>query len=228
VELRHLRYFVVVGEEEHFGRAADRLHVVQPALTRQVRQLEEELGYALFERLKRGVRLTEAGKSFLEEARRLLSDLERGIERTRLVAQGKVGRLLVGFADTATYSGELASILRDFRAKWPDVRLELFPSSSVTAGEQLRDRDVDVAFVYLLPANLCELKTHKISGDRWVLALPQAHRLVKSKRVRLGDLKGEPFVWLLRRFWKMLKPRAVTSCASFSARTLSTIRWGTF
>jgi DNA-binding transcriptional LysR family regulator len=75
VELRHLRYFVAVGEEEHFGRAAERLHVVQPALTRQVRQLEEELECALFERLKRGVRLTEAGKSFLEEARRLLSDL---------------------------------------------------------------------------------------------------------------------------------------------------------
>ena len=68
MELRHLRYFVVVGEEEHFGRAADRLHVVQPALTRQVQQLEEELGCALFERLKRGVRLTEAGKSFLAEA----------------------------------------------------------------------------------------------------------------------------------------------------------------
>ena len=76
MELRHLRYFAVVGEEEHFGRAADRLHVVQPVLTRQVRQLEEELGCALFERLKRGVRLTEAGKSFFEEAKRLLSDLE--------------------------------------------------------------------------------------------------------------------------------------------------------
>jgi len=225
VELRHLRYFVVVGEEEHFGRAADRLHVVQPALTRQVQQLEEELGCALFERLKRGVRLTEAGKSFLEEARRLLSDLERGIDRTRLVAQGKVGRLLVGFADTATYSGELASILRDFRAKWPDVRLELFPSSSVTAGEQLRDRDVDVAFVYLLPANLRELKTHKISGDRWVLALPQAHRLVKSKRVRLGDLKGEPFVWFPRTVAAPLYDRILSRCHA-AGLTLNIVQEG--
>jgi DNA-binding transcriptional LysR family regulator len=81
--------------------------------------------------------------------------------------------LLVGFSDTATYSGELLSILRDFRASWPDARLELFPSCSVTAGEQLRDRDVDVAFVYLLPTKFRELKTHKISGDRWVLALSQ-------------------------------------------------------
>lgn len=126
MELRHLRYFIAVGEEEHFGRAAERLHIVQPALTRQIKQLEEEMGCALFERLKRGVRLTAAGKSFLEEASRLLSDLERVVERTRLVAQGKVGRLRVGFADSATYSGELPSILREFRASWPeDLRLTM-------------------------------------------------------------------------------------------------------
>src|SRR5262245_66420138 len=100
VELRHLRYFVAVGEEEHFGRAAERLHVVQPALTRQVRQLEEEMGCALFERLKRGVRLTEAGKLFLEETRRLLADLGRSVDQARLVAQGTVGRLRVGFSDS--------------------------------------------------------------------------------------------------------------------------------
>src|SRR5499433_3977333 len=154
VELRHLRYFVAVGEEEHFGRAAERLHVVQPALTRQVRQLEDEIGCALFERLKRGVRLTEAGKSFLEEARRLLTDLGRRVDRTRLIAQSRVGRLRVGLSDTATYSGELPSILRDFRARWPDVRLELFPTSSLVAGEQLRRREVDVAFVYVAPTDL--------------------------------------------------------------------------
>jgi len=212
VELRHLRYFVAVGEEEHFGRAAERLHVVQPALTRQVRQLEDELGCALFERLKRGVRLTEAGKSFLEEARRVLSDLGHGVDRTRLVAQGKVGRLRVGFSDTATYSGELPSILHDFRTRWPDVRLELFPSSSVVAGEQLRRQEVDVAFVYTLPTNLRELETHTISVERWVLALPHAHPLVKSKRVRLRDLKGEPFVWFPRPVAPPLYDRVLAAC----------------
>jgi DNA-binding transcriptional LysR family regulator len=141
------------------------------------------------------------------------------------VAQGKVGRLLVGFADTATYSGELASILRDFRARWPDVRLELFPSSSVTAGKQLRDRDVDVAFVYLLPANLPELRTCKISGDRWVLALPQAHRLVKSNRVRLGDLKGEPFVWFPRTVAAPLYDRILSKCHA-AGLTLNIVQEG--
>jgi DNA-binding transcriptional LysR family regulator len=212
VELRHLRYFVAVGEEEHFGRAAERLHVVQPALTRQVRQLEEELECALFERLKRGVRLTEAGKSFLEEARRLLSDLGYGIDRTRLVAQGQVGRLRIGFSDTATYSGELPSILRDFRARWPDVRLELFPSSSVVAGEQLRRQEVDVAFVYVIPTDLRDLKTHTISVERWVLALPQAHPLVNSKRVKLGDLKREPFVWFPRAVAPPLHDLVLSAC----------------
>jgi DNA-binding transcriptional LysR family regulator len=212
VELRHLRYFVAVGEEEHFGRAAERLHVVQPALTRQIRQLEEEIGCALFERLTRGVRLTEAGKSFLEEARRLPADLGRSVDRTQLVAQGKVGRLRVGFSDTATYSGELPSILRNFRARWPDVRLELFPSSSVIAGEQLRRQEVDVAFVYVAPTDLCELKTHTISVDRWMLALPQAHPLVKSKRLKLVNLKREPFVWFPRPVAPPLHDRVLAAC----------------
>jgi len=201
-----------VGEEEHFGRAAERLHVVQPALTRQVRQLEEQIGCALFERLKRGVRLTEAGKSFLEEARRLLADLGRSVDRTQLVAQGKVGRLRVGFSDTATYSGELPSILRNFRARWPDVRLELFPSSSVIAGEQLRRQEVDVAFVYMAPTDLHELKTHTISVERWMLALPQAHPLVKSKRVKLVELKREPFVWFPRPVAPPLYDRVLAAC----------------
>src|SRR5215467_8677549 len=90
VELRHLRYFVAVGEEEHFGRAAERLHVVQPALTRQIGQLEDERGCGLFERLTRGLRLTQAVTSFLEEARRVLFELGRSVDRTRLIAQGKV------------------------------------------------------------------------------------------------------------------------------------------
>jgi DNA-binding transcriptional LysR family regulator len=178
VELRHLRYFVAVGEEEHFGRAAERLHVVQPALTRQVRQLEEELGCALFERLKWGVRLTEAGQSFLDEARRLLTDLRRGVDRTRLVAQGKVGRLRVGFSESATHGEELPSILRRFSNGWPDVRLELVLTTSITADEKLRNRQLDVAFVYKLPSNLRELGSHTIRVECWL-----SHERTRSSNV---------------------------------------------
>jgi DNA-binding transcriptional LysR family regulator len=213
VELRHLRYFVAVGEEEHFGRAADRLHIVQPALTRQVQQLEDEIGCALFERLKRGVRLTEAGKQFLEESRRLLSDLENGLDRTRRVAQGKLGRLRVGFVETALYTAELPSILNEFRTSWPEVRLELFQSiNSRVVAEQLRDRKIDCGFVYVLPTDLREVKSYRITSDQWVLAFPQAHRLVKSKRVRLRDLERESFVWYPRGALPVLYERVLSAC----------------
>jgi DNA-binding transcriptional LysR family regulator len=152
------------------------------------------------------------GKSFLEEARRLLADVGRSVDRTRLIAQGRVGRLRVGFSDTATYSGELPSVLNNFRARWPDVRLELFPNSSVAAGEQLRRDEVDVAFVYVAPTDLRELKTHTVSVERWVLALPRAHPLVKSKRVKLGDLRGEPFVWFPRLVAPPLYDRVLAAC----------------
>ena len=213
MELRHLRYFVAVGEEEHFGRAADRLHIVQPALTRQVRQLEEEIGCALFERLKRGVRLTEAGKQFLEESRRLLSDLDKGLDRTRLVAQGKLGRLRVGVVETALYSAELPSILSKFRTSWPDVRLELFQSgNSRVVTEQLRERKFDCGFVYVPPTGVRGLKSYGITSDQWVLACPRAHRLAKSKRVRLGDLKHESFVWYPRGALPVLYERVLSAC----------------
>ena len=212
MELRHLRYFVAVGEEEHFGRAAERLHVVQPALTRQVRQLEEEIGCALFERLPRGVRLTDAGRSFLEEARRLLSGLGRGVDRARLVSQGKVGHLRVGFSETAMHGGEVPSILRRFRASWPDVTLELFPGTSISAGEQLRNRVVDVALVYIPPTASRELGSHPISLDRIVLALPRAHPLVRRKRLRLRDLRHEPLVWFPRAANSHVYDRVLSAC----------------
>jgi DNA-binding transcriptional LysR family regulator len=225
VELRHLRYFIAVGEEEHFGRAAERLRVAQPALTRQIQQLEEEMGCALFERLKRGVRLTEAGRSFLEEARRLLSDLESGVERTRLVAQGKVGRLRIGFTDGATYSGELPSILRDFRARWPDVRLDLFSSNSIAMGEQLREQQLDMGFVYVLPTDIPQLKVHRINAERIVLALPQSHPLVKRKQMKLVDLKGEPFVWLPRAAAPLIYDQVLSTCHD-AGLTLNVVQEG--
>jgi DNA-binding transcriptional LysR family regulator len=212
MELRHLRYVVAVGEAEPCGRAAARLHVVPPALTSQVRPLEAALGCALCERLTRGVRLTEAGQAFLEEARRLLADLGHGVERTRLVAPGQVGCLRVGFADAATSSGALPSILRDFRASWQDVRLELLPSSSVAAGEHLRAQEVDVAFVDIPPTHLRAWKTHTISVERCVLALPHAHPLVNKKRVRLGDLTRESCVWFPRAGAPLVDDRVLSTC----------------
>ena len=97
MELRHLRYFLAVGEEQHYGRGAQRLRVTQPALSRQIQDLEEEVGFKLFDRLSRGVRLSTAGKLFLEEARRILHQLEEAARRAKRVASGQLGTLRVGF-----------------------------------------------------------------------------------------------------------------------------------
>src|SRR5579864_3631522 len=108
MELRHLRYFVAVGEEQHYGRAASRLRVAQPALSRQIQDLEEELGFKLFERLPRGVRLNAAGKLFLEDARRVLQDIENAKRRAERIAHGKIGTLRIGIATAVSWHGMVA------------------------------------------------------------------------------------------------------------------------
>lgn len=121
MELRQLRYFVAIAELEHFGRAAEQLNIVQPALSRKVKQLEEEIGTELFERLPRGVRLTQAGEFLLLEARALLVKADNIALQTGMIGKGKSGILRVGFSDGATYGDVFAGILREVRSKLPDV-----------------------------------------------------------------------------------------------------------
>src|SRR5215470_6851825 len=108
MELRHLRYFVAVGDEQHFGRAADRLHVAQPALSRQIQDLEREMGFLLFDRLPRGVRLSAAGTLFLNDARRILQDVEEATRRAKRIALGKAGTLRIGIATAVSWHGMVA------------------------------------------------------------------------------------------------------------------------
>src|ERR1700687_6025383 len=115
MELRHLRFLVRVGEEQHLGRAARRLRVVQPALSRQIQDLEEEVGFKLFERLPRGVKLSPAGKLFLEDARRILQDVNEAAARAARVARGQSGTLRVGFSENASWRGVGPQALRRVR-----------------------------------------------------------------------------------------------------------------
>src|SRR5882672_10764440 len=121
MELRHLRYFVAVGEEQHYGRAAERLHVAQPALSRQIQDLETELGFPLFDRLPRGVRLNAAGKLFLSDARRILQDVNEAKLRAERVAHGKAGTLRIGIANALSWHGLVVSAFREFRRRQPDA-----------------------------------------------------------------------------------------------------------
>jgi len=212
MELRHLRYFTVAGEEEHFGRAADRLHIVQPALTKQIKQLEDELGIYLFERLKRGVRLTLAGRSFLEDARRILGSVEAAIEQTKQVAQGKIGQLRIGFVDSTMLGGEAPLILNEFRDRFPHVRLSLKADTSVNCGTFLKDKTINLGIVHWLPSDLAELRFHRIGEERLLLAVPRTHPFSQRRTLKLKDLRDVPFVWFSRDVSPMYYDRVFDAC----------------
>src|SRR5580765_4416541 len=146
MELRHLRYFVWVGEEQHYGRAARRLRVAQPALSRQIQDLEEELGFKLFERLPRGVKLTAAGRLFLEDARRVLQELNEAAARAARVASGRSGTLRVGFTENSSWRGVVPDSFRRFRQQQPDAELQLKPAASLEQLEAMRSGRLDGGF----------------------------------------------------------------------------------
>jgi DNA-binding transcriptional LysR family regulator len=123
MELRHLRYFVAVGEDEHYGRAAKRLRVAQPALSSQIQDLEREIGFQLFDRLPRGVRLSAGGKVFLEDCRRILQEVDEAAVRAERAARGLIGILRVGFTERASWHGVVPDSLREFRRTHPEAEL---------------------------------------------------------------------------------------------------------
>lgn len=212
MELRHLRYFVVAAQLEHFGRAAARLAIVQPALSRQIGELEAELGVSLFERLARGVRLTAAGRVFLAEAEALLARAGQASERVRDVAAGRAGRLRIGFVDTAVYGPALPRLLQAFRRKHPAVRLELTQQTSLEQGERLQESALDVACVYHLPRRVPGLATHRLGEEPIVVAVPAAHPLARRRRVKLVALRDEDFVWIPRTLSPAYHGRVFAAC----------------
>src|SRR6476469_5016666 len=147
MELRHLRYFVAVAEELNFGRAAQRLHIAQPPLSRQIRDLEREIGTPLFERGARGVELTHAGRAFLPEVRLTLVQAERAQRTAQRAALGETGRLRVGFVEAATHSGILPDVLGFFRMHLPAIGLSLLEMVSAQQAEALHDSRIDLGLV---------------------------------------------------------------------------------
>ena len=198
MELRHLRYFVAIGEEQHYGRAAHRLRVAQPALSRQIQDLEEELGFKLFDRLPRGVRLNSAGKLFLEDARRILQEISEAALRAGRVARGRSGTLRVGFTENSCWRGAVPESFRRFREMQPDAELQLQPSASVEQIEAIRSGRLDAGFVNFMPKSDPELDQLLVAIHRVELAAPKGHPLTRLKKVRLRDLTDAPFVWFPR------------------------------
>jgi len=213
MELRHLRYFVAVGEEQHFGRAAERLHVAQPALSRQMQDLERELGFLLFDRLPRGVRLNAAGKLFLSDARRILQDVNEAKLRAERIAHGKAGTLRIAIATAVSWHGLVQDSFREFRHRQPDVELELHHLLSVDQVEPIVSGRLDAGFAASVTPWHKDLAHWEFAQDRMVLAVPKDHPLTKRKTIRLRDLRTMPFVWFPRWVNPVFYDRMRQACA---------------
>ena len=193
MELRHLRYFAAVAETRHFGRAAERLHLAQPALSQSVRQLEAELGTPLFVRTTRQVSLTPAGEFLYDEARRVLAAVEDGVRGVRRIADGTLGLVRIAFTGTAAFN-QLPRIARLVKRELPDVALEIHADLlTPTQAERLVAGRLDLG-VLRPPVDVDGLTLRPLSVEHLVLALPADHRLVAEPVIGLGDLRSEGFI----------------------------------
>jgi LysR family transcriptional regulator, benzoate and cis,cis-muconate-responsive activator of ben and cat genes len=196
MELRHLRYFVAVAEELHFGRAAKRLEMAQPPLSIQIQRLEKELGVKLLERTQRHVELTAAGKVFLERARRVLEQAELAIHAAQRAGRGETGSLAVGFVGSATY-GVLPEVLRLFRRRFPDVDLMLYEMGSTAQQRAVVEGRLHLGLIRTPRDNagLDEaLAQQVVQREPLVVALPKGHALTELETLPLIQLAAEPFI----------------------------------
>ncbi|MFI5613715.1 LysR substrate-binding domain-containing protein [Amycolatopsis sp. NPDC051903] len=193
MELRHLRYFATVAETCHFGRAAEVLHVAQPALSHAVRQLEQELGVELLARTTRQVRVTPAGEFFLAEAWRVLDAVDAGVHGVRRIADGRRGLVRIGFTGTSAFS-HLPHLARAVKQELPEVELEIHADLLTPAQcAGLRAGTLDLAVLRPpVPGDGVEFRV--IEAEPLVVAVPVDHRLASVGSVSVGDLRGEPFV----------------------------------
>jgi DNA-binding transcriptional LysR family regulator len=193
MELRQIRSFLSVAEILHFGRSAELLHLSQPALSLQIRALEEEVGARLFERNRRKTALTAAGLAFRDDTAAALSQLEQAIRRARLAASGKLGLLRIGFISTAGRE-IVPHIVRQFREVNPEVELSL---RNIVTAEQVRMLEtgaLDIGFLRVPIGGYSALDVVIVHREPFVLVVPRSHKLAKRKRVRLRELAGQDFV----------------------------------
>ncbi|MCP2244333.1 LysR substrate-binding domain-containing protein [Lentzea aerocolonigenes] len=219
MELRHLRYFVAVAEERHFGRAAERLHMAQPPLSQQIQQLEAELGVTLLHRTTRKVELTRAGAVYLERARTVLAAVDDAAEEARRVAAGLQGRLVVGCVGSATYS-LLPALARALRDELPGVdfafRGEMLAPDQLDA---LLARHIDLALLRP-PVEHPAVRMSTVRRDRLIVALPEDHLLTRRKRLKIEDLEDVDLIVHASRGRSVMHGIVTALCreAGFTAR----------
>lgn len=209
IDLRQLRYFLAVSEELNFGRAALRLHITQPPLSRQIRQLEDQLGVELFLRSKAGVALTEAGAAFLPEVRRTLVQAEKAVAVAKAAQSTKGGQFVVGYTTVFDRSA-IPDVFDRLRQRFPNWRIVTRGKHSISLVRDIKNGTMDAAFIGL-HTETQGLKVETILEEPLVVALPANHRLAQKRRLGFDDLRGEPMFWFERR----LNPGFYDHCQAF-------------
>jgi DNA-binding transcriptional LysR family regulator len=210
MELRHLRYFVAVAEELHFSRAAERLHIAQPAVSQQIRTLEAELGVRLLNRTKRTVSLTDAGAVLLAEARRLLEQVEVARLALQEVSDGNAGRLRIGYTP-ASLPASVRRALKDVATSTADLRIVLEPGFAHALIAAVRNERLDAAIVSL-PCPTTGLRTTHLGHERTVAAVPVSHRHAVQPAIRLEHVAPERIVVLPRDANRPFFDAALAAC----------------
>jgi len=240
VELRHLRYFVAVAEMENVSRAALKLHVSQPALSRQIRDLEEEIGFSLLERTAKSVRLTDAGRAFLDNARALLQNAEEAVTKARAIANAEPAELQVGYSPTPV-AEILPKILRAFQRAMPNVHVKLHDWSNNAILTGIRDGRLQLGLIVPPPkaSSLHDVRYEELFHERVCVAVALQHPFARRRAIPLTEVAAEPLIGLTREdypnyydylsiiFSKVKqKPRVVEEHDSFSA-VISAVEAGT-
>ncbi|ARF50349.1 LysR family transcriptional regulator [Pantoea stewartii] len=194
IELRHLRYFIAVAEELHFGRAAQRLHISQPPLSQQIMHLEAETGAQLFNRTNRSVQLTPAGQQFLQDARAILLQVEQATQRAARLHRGEEGELRIGFTSSAAFIGVVSDALYLFRQRWPDVHVQMQEINTRQQLTPLHEGKLDLGVMRNTPLP-ADLHHQLLLQEPLCAVVHKAHPLASAGKISLQALASEPFVF---------------------------------
>lgn len=220
IELRHLRYFVAVAQTLHFGRAAEHLGITQPVLSDQIRRLETLLGVQLLHRTKRVVQLTEPGRIFLADVLQVLAQTDTAIATVRRAAQGKFGKLAIGYTGPALYT-VLPEIVRTFRDRNPHVELTLHEYCTPQQEAALLANDIQVGFLH--PPIDAPVNQHTVFEETLVVALPENHPLTERSSLSINDLANESFILFPPTVGPHLYSQILSLCAGFKPRVVQEV-----
>jgi DNA-binding transcriptional LysR family regulator len=212
MELRHIRYFLAVAEQGNFTRAAAKLGIGQPPLSQQIRDLETEIGTALFHRVPHGAELTAAGEAFLPQARASLAAADTAKLSAQRAARGETGRLALGFTASAAFNPAVTGAIRRFRSAWPEVQLSLTEMNSDGLMVKLMRGEIDAAFIRPGLEDPHAVRLTRLADEPMMLALPANHPLAARKRLPLSAIAGEPFVLFPRTVGLSLYDDIVRGC----------------